>query len=224
VSIMAKRALLAALTVVGLVALVIGLWFTVHLGSSGSATLRTVPARGTVVVVQASVLNRVDRPVSVTAVAAPGTRIWMGRTAPSDAQAIIGGADRTSVTGAHVRSWSLVQSRAGAGTAPPLAGADIWRQSTSGEGRVRLKLDQGSAPESVVIAGPDGKPVDLTSLTVTVERHTWFFQALLVTLVGLLAAIAGGAGLWTNRPRPSRTPDDKGSEPATDAPNQEARA
>jgi hypothetical protein len=215
---MAKRALLAALTVVGLVVLVIGTWFTFHLGSSGSATLRAVPARGAVVVIQPSVLNRVDRPVSITAVAAPGTRIWMGRTAPSDAQAIIGGADRTSVTGAHVRSWSLVQSRSGAGTAPSLAEADIWRQSTSGEGRVHLSLDQSGAPESVVIAAPDGTPVDLTSLTVTVERRTWFFQALLVTLVGLLAAVAGGAGLWHNRPRPSRSSHD--GEPATGAPSE----
>lgn len=218
-SMMAKRALLAALTVVGLVVLVIGTWFTVHLGSSGSATLRATPARGAVVVIEPSVLNRVDRPVSITAVAAPGTKIWMGRSAPSDARAIVGGADRTSVTGARLRTWSLAQSRSGAGAAPPLAGADIWRQSTSGDGRVRLKLDQAGAPESVVIAAPDGQPVDLTSLTVTVERPTWFFQALLVMLVGLLATVAGGAGLWHHRPRPSRSSDDPA--PASGSPTEE---
>jgi hypothetical protein len=86
-----------------------------------------------------------------------------------------------------------------------LAEADIWRQTASGDGRVRLHLDQSGAPESIVIAAPDGQPVDLTSLTVTVERRTWFFQALLATLVGLLATVAGSAGLWQSRPRPTRT-------------------
>ena len=52
---------------------------------------------------------------------------------------------------------------------------------------------------------PDGKPVDLTSLTVTVERRTWFFQALLVTLVGLLATVGRRGGLWQNRPRARAT-------------------
>ena len=41
-SVVAKRALLAALTVIGLVLLLVGAWFTVHLGSSGSAVLRSV--------------------------------------------------------------------------------------------------------------------------------------------------------------------------------------
>lgn len=221
-SIVAKRALFAALTVIGLVVLVVGAWFTVHLGSSGSATFRATPTSGAVVVVEPSVLNRVDRPVSVTAVADDGATIWMGRTTPSDAQAIIGGADRISVTGAQVRDWRLVQSRAGAGTAPALAPADIWRQTASGEGRVRMNLDQTGAPESVVIAGPDGKPVELTSLTVTVERHTWFFQALLATLVGLLAALAGAAGVWQHRPRRS-APTPQG-DPGADAPSQEVSA
>jgi hypothetical protein len=220
VSIVAKRALLAALTVIGLVLLLVGAWFTVHLGSSGSAVLRSTPATGAIVVIEPSVLNRVDRPVSITAVAAPGTTIWMGLTTPTDAQAIIGGADRTSVTGAHLREWSLVQSRAGAGTAPELASADIWRHTASGEGRVRLNLDQSGAPESVVIAGPDGKPVDLTSLKVTVERRTWFFQALLVTLVGLLATVAGVAGLWQSLRRkteqPTEKPTETSAEPSTD--------
>ena len=89
-SMVAKRALSAALTVIGLVLVVVGAWFTVHLGSSGSATLRSTPADGALVVVEPSLLNRVDAPATVTAVAAPGTTIWMGRTTPSDAQAIVG--------------------------------------------------------------------------------------------------------------------------------------
>ena len=221
-SMVAKRVLSAALTVIGLGLVLVGAWFTVHLGSSGSATLRSTPATGALVVVEPSLLNRVDAPATVTAVAAPGTTIWMGRTTPSDADAIVGGADRTSVTGARVRDWSLVTSRAGAGPAADLAGADVWRQTATGQGRVHLSVEQTGAPESIVIAGPDGSPVDLTSLTVTVERRTWFFQALLATLVGLIAAVAGAAALWQARPRRRRTTATPDLQPAMPAPAEEA--
>lgn len=222
-SMVAKRVLSAALTVIGLALVLVGAWFTVHLGASGSATLRSTPAQGALVVVEPSLLNRVDAPATVTAVAAPGTTIWMGRTTPSDADAIVGAADRTSVTGAHLRDWSLVSSRAGAGPAPALAEADIWRQTAQGEGRVRLSVEQTGAPESIVIAGPDGAPVDLTSLTVTVERRTWFFQALLVTLVGLLATATGAAALWQTRPRAHHEPESSEQTPS-DAPTPEVAA
>jgi hypothetical protein len=193
---MAKRALLAALTAIGLVLLVLGAWFTSHLGSSGSATFTTTPAAGSVVVLEPGILSRVERPVTITAVAAGGGPLFMGVAGPADAKAIVGGADRTTVTGAHVRDWTLTTTRSGAGPAPELAGADIWRQVRDGRGTVRVTLDEDRAPESVVLAKADGSPADLSSLTVTIERRTWFFQALLAALVGLLATVAGAAGLW----------------------------
>jgi hypothetical protein len=198
-SILAKRVLLAALTVVGLVLLVLGAWFTAHLGSSGSATFRATPAPGSVVLLEPSVLNRVNRPVTVTATARNGGRVFLGVASPSDARAIVGGADRTMVTSAQVEDWSLVSTRAGAGVAPALAGADIWRKVREGSGTVRLTLDQQNAPETLVIATPDGRAADLSAVTVMIARRTWLFQALLTTLVGLLAAAAGAAGLWHER-------------------------
>ena len=193
---LATRALLAALTAIGLVLLVIGAWFTGNLGSSGSATFTTRPPAGSVVVLEPSVLSRIDRPVTVKAVVADAGPVFIGVAGPADAKAFVGGADRTTVTGAHVRDWTLETSRSGAGPAPELAGADIWRQVRDGRGTVRVTLDQDRAPESVVIATADGQAADLTSLTVTIERRTWFFQALLAALVGLLATVAGAAGLW----------------------------
>jgi hypothetical protein len=215
VSILAKRTLLAALTLIGLALLVIGAWFTVHLGSSGSATFTAHPAKGSVVVVPPSVLNRVARPVTVTAVTRGSAPVWIGRSTPSDATTIVGGADRTTITGARVRGWTLLQSRAGAGAAPALGDADIWRQTASGNGRARLHVDQADAPETLVVATADGKPADLASVTVTIQRHTWFFQALLTTLVGLLATLAGAAGLWQLRRRPS-TPQQRLDQPTAE--------
>ena len=196
---LATRILLAALTVIGLVLVAVGSWFTFHLGPSGSATFTTAPARGSVVVLEPSVLNRVDRPTTVTATTRGGAPVFIGRATPSDAHAVVGGADVTSVTAARVGSWSLAHSRSGAGPAAALAGADVWRSTVTGTGRARLQVQQADAPESVVVATADGRAADLASVTVTVERRTWFFQALLVALVGLLATAAGAAGLWQQR-------------------------
>jgi hypothetical protein len=153
------------------------------------------------VVLEPTVLNRVNQPTTVTATAAPGTRLWMGVASPSDARAIVGAAERTEVTGAHVRTWTLQTSHEGAGPAPDLATADIWRRSQTADGTVRLHVDQADAPESVVVAAVDGTPVDVHGVTVTVQKRTWFFQSLLTALVGLLATIAGAVGLWQTRPR-----------------------
>ncbi|QGN56775.1 hypothetical protein [Nostocoides sp. HKS02] len=201
---LAKRALLTVLTVLGIVLLAVGAWFMVNLGTSGSATLSATPASGSVVVLTPSVLNRVDGPVTVTATAKNGGPVFLGLASPGDAEAIVGGADRTTVNGAHVRDWSLVSSRAGAGPAPALAQADIWHHVQQGRGTVRLQVDQADAPESLVVATAQGTPADLSSLTLTVQRPTWFVQSLLAALLGLLAAAAGGVGLWRMRgPSPS---------------------
>ena len=199
---LATRILPAALTVIGLVLLAVGSWFTFHLGPSGSATFTTTPPRGTVVVLEPSVLNRVDRPTTVTAVTRSGAPVFIGRSTPSDATAVVGGADVTSVTGARVRSWSLDQSRSGAGPAPALAGADIWHGTVTGKGSAHVQVRPQDAPEAVVVATADGQAAELASVTVTIERRTWFFQALLVSLVGLLATAAGAAGLWQQRRHP----------------------
>jgi hypothetical protein len=202
VPVLAKRALLAALTAVGLVLLVLGLWLTAHLGLSGTATFTTKPASGSVVVLEPSVLNRVDEPVTVTAKAGQGARLWAGLASPSDAKAIVGDAAHTSVTGARVNGWSLTTKRAGAGDARTATGADVWHATRSGTGSVRITVHQSDAPESLVIASADGAPAALSSLTLTVQHSTWVFQSLLCALVGLLAAAAGIGGLWQLRRHP----------------------
>jgi hypothetical protein len=213
VSVLAKRALLGALTLVGLVLLGVGAWFSYHLGPSGSATFTTRPEQGAVVLVQPSVLNRVDRPVTVTARTSGVSQVWVGKASASDAAAVVGGADVTTVSGARVRDWSLGADRSGSGRADGLTAADVWRHTTTGLGTVRLRVDQALAPEALVVANPDGSPAELDSVTVTIESRTWFFQALLVGLVGLLSVVAGLAGLWHLRRRPD------GVDATTDAPD-----
>ena len=163
VSMVAKRAVLAVLTVIGVVLLGFGAWFTFHLGPSGSATFTSTPSPGSIVVLEPSLLNRVDSPATVSVTTRDAGPVFVGRATPSDAAAVIGGAARTTVTGAHVRSWSLVQSDSGAGDSPPLAGADVWRQTVQGNGSAQLQVNQENAPEAVVVATADGKPADIQS-------------------------------------------------------------
>ncbi|WP_270886617.1 hypothetical protein [Pedococcus sp. 5OH_020] len=197
-STLAKRAALVVVGVVGLALVAVGVWFTAHLGVSGSASFTATPAKGAVVVLEPSLLNRVDRPVRVSAVAREGG-VWMGRAAPSDVRAIVGNAARTTMTTARVGDWSLRQSRAGAGPAGSPDNADVWRQTSAGSRRVSLLLRQADAPEAVLIAAPAGGAPDLRSVTVTIERRTWAFQALLVTLVGLIVLSATLGALWYDR-------------------------
>jgi hypothetical protein len=204
----ALTALLAALTAAGLVLLVLGTWFTVHLGVSGTASFRTT-ARDGVVVLEPSVLNRVDGAVTVAARGTHGQQLFLGVATPADADAIVGGAQRTSVTGLRVRDWSLATSQAGSGSAPHLgaadiASADIWRAVGRGTGTVRLSVSQTAAPESVVVTGEGGGSAELSSLTVTLHRPAWFVESLLVAVVGLLALVAGAFGLWRDHSLTSR--------------------
>jgi hypothetical protein len=195
VSKLARPALHAALTVAGLVLLVLGTWFTVHLGVSGTASFRTTPRDG-VVVLEPSVLNRVDGPVTVAARGAHGQPLFLGVATPEDAEAIVDGAQRTTVSGLRLRDWSLRTSHSGHGPAPALGSADIWRAVGRGAGTVRLSISQTAAPESVVVTGQDGGSAELSSLTVTMHRPAWFLESLLVAVVGLLALVAGAFGLW----------------------------
>jgi hypothetical protein len=66
--------------------------------------------------------------------------------------------------------------------------ADLWRQQATGKGDARVTVLQASAPETVVITADSGK---VDSVTLSVEKKTWFVQALLAALSGLLLAVAG---------------------------------
>lgn len=190
-----KRASLGVLTVAGLVLAGIGLWFLSHLGLSGSGAFSAKPSSSRIVVLDPSVLNRVDSPVTVTAKARDGGEVWIGRASPGDARALVGKAAATSVTGVSVGGWQLQTAQRGTGQAPALAGTDVWRQQAGGKGAASLTVTQEDAPETVVVATASGKPADLTDLTLEWKRPAWSLEALGALLVGLLLAAGGVAGL-----------------------------
>lgn len=190
-----KRAALGVLTLAGLVLAGVGLWFLSHLGLSGSGSFSAKPSNSRIVVLDASVLNRVDSPVTITARAKDGSEVWVGRAAPSDASSLVGRAATTSVTGVSLGSWQLQTAQRGTGAAPALGTTDLWRQQVAGKGSATLTVEQENAPETVVVATTSGKPADLADLTVQWQRPVWSLEAAAALVLGLLMAAAGVVGL-----------------------------
>ncbi|HSF98996.1 MAG TPA: hypothetical protein VLA55_09910 [Ornithinibacter sp.] len=186
----------ALLALLGLVLTVTGAWFATQLGSSGTAEFTARPATSDPVLIRPVVLNRVDADVVVTATPAPGATVWMALANPSDAAAVMGDSRHVEATGVEVRDWVLQTRTIGAGEAPALGAADLWRQQDSAEGPVTLTVQQDEAPETLVIATEGG---ELETLTLTVVDKTWFVEAVVAVLAGLFLLLAGGALLWPRR-------------------------
>jgi hypothetical protein len=218
VSPVSKRVALGGLVAAGLVLVGVGLWFLAHLGLSGRATFSATPSSSRIVVLDPSVLNRVDSPVSITARTKDGGEVWMGRATPSDADSLAGRAAATSVTGVSVGGWQLETAQRGSGSAPALGAADLWRQQASGKGSASMAVQQVNGPETVVVATASGKPADLAELTVRWERQAWSLEALAALLLGLLVTAAGAAGLWRLRPARQRAGAAASARPQAPAP------
>ncbi len=193
---LAKRVVGALLALLGLVVTVIGLWYAVHLGGSGTATFSS-PASGTApVLVPPTVLNRVDGAVTVTATPRTGGTVWLAATSPSDAEAVLGSTAHTAVTGVDTRPWELLTETTGTGAAPALPATDVWRNTETGTGAVSMTIEQANAPESVLAQATEGQ---IATVELTWERKSWFVQSVIAALVGLFVLLSGLSLLWSSR-------------------------
>lgn len=196
-----KRLVGALLALAGLALTVVGVWFAMQLGTSGTARFTVRPATTDPVLIRPDVLNRVDADVVVTATPGAGGTVWMALANPSDATAVLGSARHVDITGVSVRDWELETAVRGSGAATELGAADLWRQQDEGTGPVSLTVQQDEAPETLVVA-TEGAP--LRSLTFTVVHKTWFVEAVVAALVGLFLLVVGVVLLWPRRhPRPA---------------------
>lgn len=200
------------LALLGLAAAVVGGWFLANLGTSGTATFTAEPGQR-VVVLDPDVLNRVDHPVAVTATGEG--ELWSGTARPSDVEALLGDGARAEVTGVEVRDWALATGEVGSGEAVDPGGLDIWQESTTAAGELERTIDQADAPQTLVVAAPEGSEID--SVTMTIEDGGWGTIALTTLVVGVLLLAAGLVLLVRTRSaaairsRPSRTPREEGS-------------
>jgi hypothetical protein len=206
----------ALLALAGLALTVVGAWFAVQLGSSGTAEFTARPGTTDPVLIGPDVLNRVDADVVVRATPGEGGSAWMALANPSDATAVLGTARHLDVTGVSVRDWLLLTAARGTGAPAELGAADLWRQQDQADGPVTLTVQQDQAPETLVVA-TDGAP--LKTLSVTVTDKTWFVEAVIAALVGLFLLFAGLILLFSRRRRRARPAGhpDPDPHPVTDA-------
>lgn len=183
-----RRVVGALLALLGLAGAGTGIWLVSSLGSSGTATFTTAPdAR--VVVLDPQVLNRVDHPVDVTARSESSERLWAGVARPSDVEALLGEGKRVEVSGVDVRSWALETRAQGKGTGVDPTTLDVWQRATGGEGSVTTTIDQTQAPQTLVVAAPEG--ATLSEVTMSVSDKGWFSKALALLLGGLALLAVG---------------------------------
>ncbi len=177
------------LALLGLVLTGAGSWFAAHLGGTGTATFTARPGSATPLLIDPSILNRIDGPVRVTATGAAGSTVWMGLAAPSDAAAVVGSAERLVVTGVSVRDWSATTRRTGNRSLDAARTADVWQRHASSRREATLTVRQAQAPQTLLIDTGGG---DLETVTISWVHKAWFVQAIVSALLGL-ALLAGGA-------------------------------
>ncbi|MEO6020130.1 MAG: hypothetical protein ABIP45_07775 [Knoellia sp.] len=201
---LAKQAIGGLLALIGLVLTVIGLWYALHLGGSGTATFSSTTTGTNPVLVPPTVLNRVDGDVKVTVTPRKGGAVWLAAATPSDAQAVLGKTVHTTVTGVSTQPWQLETTTGGTGDAPALSTSDVWRNTDTADGAVTMTIEQTNAPETVIAQATKGQ---LQRIDLTWERKSWFVQSVIAALVGLFLLLSGLSLLWSsrhpNRPRRS---------------------
>lgn len=178
----------ALLALLGLAAAGTGLWLLTSLGTSGTATFSAEPG-AEVVVLDPEVVNRVDEPVEVTATTDGDGEVWAGVARPSDVEALLGESTRTRATGVDVSGWSLTTAETGSEDPADPTALDVWQRASTGQGSVTETIDQAEAPQTLVLAAPEGQT--LTSVEMSITDGSWGAWAIGLLVVGLLA-LAGG--------------------------------
>jgi hypothetical protein len=188
----------AVLALVGLALAAVGVWFATQLGGSGTATFTASPGSTGPVVLTPDVLNRVDADITLTVTPSSGGRAWIALANPSDATAVLGDSARTEVTGVSVGDWALLTAERGTGDPVDLASAPLWRNQKDAAGPVSMTVQQAQAPESVVITAQEGT---VERVTLRVSDKTWFVEAVVAALVGVLLLVVGLVVAWPRRRR-----------------------
>ncbi len=185
---LARRIAVALVALLGLALAVFGAWFAFLLGPKGTAAFHTTS--NAPLVLGPNVLNRVTAPVTVTAAAASGP-VFLGAAVPQDTDELVGQAKHNFVASADFPARTLTIEQLGSGDLGDPSDSHVWR--STGEDSITVTQDQ--APQSVLVYPTKGGSVDVD---VTVARNTWFLQALVALVVGLIVMAFAGGWLWQN--------------------------
>lgn len=194
-----RRALGAVAAVMGIVLVVVGAWIVVELGASGAAQFSATSKAPGAIVVPSDLLNAVDVPVRITATRSDGGAVLLAAAPSADAATILGTSAVSTVSAVQFPAGGLDLHASGAGALPDIQTADIWRLASKGVGSAELVVDQGRAPETVVVTSGDSTALKDVTVTVTWADHAWFFEALAMATIGAVLAAFAFNDLWQGR-------------------------
>jgi hypothetical protein len=183
----------------GIILVVLGSWVVLKLGPSGQAQFSATSKAPGAVVVPPGVLNAVDVPVRVTATRRDGRPVRVLAAASSDARAIVATSAVSTVGALRYPSGSMDLRASGAGELSDVSAADIWRLADKEAGTAALSVDQGRAPETVVVTSGDATALTDVTVTLTWADRAWFFEALVAAMIGALLAAFALNDLWQGR-------------------------
>jgi hypothetical protein len=194
-----RRALGAVAAAIGIVFVVVGAWVVVQLGPSGAAQFSATSKAPGAIVVPPDVLNSVDTMVHVEATRGDGGAVLLAAAPGADARAILATSAVSTVSAVHYPAGGMDLHASGAGAIPDLGSADIWRLTARGAGSAALVVDQTGAPETVVVASGDSSALKDVTVTLTWADRAWFFQALVMGMLGAVLAAFAFNDLWQGR-------------------------
>lgn len=185
---LAKRLLGVVLVLAGLAAAVVGGWFTERIGTAGTATFALKPTSSAPILLEPTLLNRLTTETVVTITPQAGQELWVGTGALADTRAAMGSAELVHGVGVDVRDGRILTTTTGRGSAEGVTEADLWRRVERSSGApIIWTVAQSQTPDSLLIIG-ERPPAEIT---VSWTHRSWFFQALVLTLFGVIIVAAG---------------------------------
>ncbi|WP_426561672.1 hypothetical protein ACPPVT_15215 [Angustibacter sp. McL0619] len=218
-----KRAITGALTLVGLVLVILAVMGVVLLGSKGTwRSAVSVPAGRSAVVVDPALAAVMGPRISVRAdVADPAddnVQLFIGRARPDDTRSLLESTDRFLVTGMDGARGLATSHLNGNDLLPAPGSVDIWQSSAAAAGSAALSYQARPGAETVVITRADGKPLPALTLRLGWSRVLWYWVPTLLLLAGL------GAIVLAMRMRAPSRPPRRFPLPATRHPKPKAAA
>ena len=194
-----RRALGAVVAALGIILAFFGAWIVVKLGPAGEASFSVTSKAPGAIVVTSDVLNSVDVPVRVTATRRDGGAVRLAVAPSTDARVVLGTSVVSMVGDVRYPAGTLGLRAAGMGALGDIGTADVWRLSANGAGSAELVVDQGRAPETVVVTSGDATALTDVTMTLTWADRVWFFEALAVAMLGAVITAFAGNFLWQGR-------------------------
>jgi hypothetical protein len=209
-----KRLLSLVLVLAGIAAAIVGGWFTSRVGTTGTATFTLRPTSAAPVILEPTLLNRLTAEAVVRITPAPGHEVWVGTGGLADTRAAVGSAELVHAEGVDVRGGRILTSTTGSGAAGAVTSADLWRRvERSSTSPVTWTIAQSQSPDSLLVVSD--RPV--SEISVSWTRKSWFFQALVLALLGVIA-VGGGLLLLRSTFRGGARAPEQADPTATDEP------